>query len=154
MLHSVRRPSAVLVGARTRTREHSPSDHVAGLSSRVRDRLGLRDVAHLQPRAKRLRKTVFLVETVAASASDVLRRNRSERFLGPRIQRNTQTESLLSSCPLGPLECPSNLSRWRLLPSEHFQFANICSSPFTAPGRHVTSNLKNKYLHNNKNCNR
>jgi hypothetical protein len=72
--------------------------------------------------------------------------------LSPRIQRNPQAESLLSGCPLGPLECPSNFSRWRLLPSKCFQIANISSSPFTPPGilGHVTSNLRNKYLHNNK----
>jgi hypothetical protein len=40
--------------------------------------------------------------------------------LRTRIQRNAEAESLLSSCALGSLECPSDLPRWRLLPSEGF----------------------------------
>jgi hypothetical protein len=41
-------------------------------------------------------------------------------ILGTRIQRNSKAESLLSSCALGPLKCPSNFSRWRFFPSKSF----------------------------------
>ena len=65
-------------------------------------------------------------------------------FLGPRIQRNSKAESLLPGCALSPLKCPSNFPRRRLLPSERFQFANVCSSPFTSLRilGHVASDLK------------
>jgi hypothetical protein len=36
------------------------------------------------------------------------------------IQRNSKAESLLSSCAFGPLKCPSEFSRWRVLPSTSF----------------------------------
>jgi hypothetical protein len=52
--------------------------------------------------------------------------------LRPRIQRNAQAESLLSGCALGPFKCPCNFSYRRLLPSESFQVAYICSGPFTS----------------------
>jgi hypothetical protein len=74
-------------------------------------------------------------------------------ILRSRIQRNSKAESFLSGCALGPLKCPSNFSRWRLLPSESFQFANVYLGPFTSFRilGHVTSDLKRQEFVTTKN---
>jgi hypothetical protein len=52
--------------------------------------------------------------------------------LNGRIQRNSEGNSLLSSCSFSPFQSASNFSRRHFFTSKAFKFTNVCFSPFTS----------------------